>query len=70
MTQTKMFRSKFTEKELKVLKLLTLDYSNSEISNALNIREKTVEKFVQKLIVKFYATSRTNLAVKAVPLFL
>lgn len=70
MYQIKRRRSKFTEKELKVLKLLTLDYSNEEISNELNMRVKTVEKLVEKLIVKFYATSRTNLAVKAVPFFL
>lgn len=70
MVQMKKSASKFTEQELKVLKLLTIDSSNAEISKELHIREKTVEKIIEKLMVKFYATSRTNLAVKAVPLFL
>ena len=62
--------SKFTEKELLILKLLTQDYSNQEISVKLKINKKMVERYIEKLKTKFYATSRTNLAVKAVQLFL
>lgn len=70
MEQTKRKYSKFNEKEISILKLLTLDYSNEEISTKLNLRLKSVEKYIEKLKIKFYATSRTNLAVKAVQLFL
>lgn len=55
-----------TARELDVLTLLVTGKSNQEIATALGISEKTVEKHLHSLFVKFDATSRVEAAVYAV----
>lgn len=55
-----------TARELDVLSLLVAGKSNQEIAMALAISEKTVEKHMHSLFVKFDATSRVEAAVYAV----
>lgn len=55
-----------TARELDVLALLVAGKTNQEIAVALDISEKTVEKHLHSLFVKFDATSRVEAAVYAV----
>lgn len=55
-----------TARELDVLSLLVAGKSNHEIASALEISEKTVEKHLRSLFVKFDATSRVEAAVYAI----
>ena len=55
-----------TARELDVLVLLVAGKTNQEMAAALNISEKTVEKHLHSLFVKFDASSRVEAAVYAV----
>ncbi len=55
-----------TERELDVLKLLTLGDRNKEIANKLSISESTVKSYVTNIMQKFNVTDRTEAAMYAV----
>lgn len=55
-----------TDREFEVLSLIANGDSNSQISQSLNISEKTVKKHVNGLFKKMGVTSRTEVAVKAI----
>lgn len=65
-TATHKQPEKLTVRELDVLVLLVAGKSNQEMAAALNISEKTIEKHLHSLFVKFNATSRVEAAVYAV----
>ena len=66
LTQADKQSQPLTARELDVLALLVTGKSNQEIATALTISEKTVEKHLHSLFVKFDATSRVEAAVYAV----
>lgn len=55
-----------TARELDVLALLVAGKTNQEMAMVLHISEKTVEKHLRSLFVKFDASSRVEAAVYAV----
>ena len=57
---------RITTRELDVLSLLVAGKSNQEIATALEISEKTVEKHISSLFVKFDASSRVEAVVYAI----
>ena len=56
----------FTDKELKVLKLLCKEYTNKEIAEALDLSPKTIEGYKSSLLEKTGAKSSVGLALFAV----
>ncbi|QTE22285.1 response regulator [Polaribacter cellanae] len=57
---------KLTEREIKVLRLVTLEYNTSEIANQLNVSHHTVETYRRKLLKKLNVKSSIGLAMYAV----
>ncbi len=55
-----------TTRELDLLRLLVEGKGNREIAKALDISEKTVEKYLSGLFTKLRVTSRVEAAVLAV----
>lgn len=60
-----IFNPDFSERELLVLELMCKEYSNSEISDKMNISNRTVEGYKQKLIEKSGAKSIAGLIILA-----
>ncbi len=60
-----VFNPDFTEKELKILKLICKEYSNSEIAEACDISIRTVEGYRQKLVDKSGAKNIAGLVILA-----
>ncbi len=56
----------FTDKELKVLKLLCKEYTNNEMAEALDLSPKTIEGYKSRLMEKTGAKSSIGLALFAV----
>ena len=56
---------KLTKREVQVLNLLTLGYSNSQIANILNITLHTVKAHIQSILYKFHVKNRVQAAVIA-----
>ena len=52
-----------TEKEEKILNLITEGRSNRQIASALYLAEGTVKNYVSRIMEKFHASTRTELAV-------
>lgn len=57
--------SKLTTRELQVLRLITIGYSNSQIGKILNITLHTVKAHVQAILYKFKVKNRVQAAVIA-----
>lgn len=57
--------NEFTEKELRVLRLMTGGYSNQEIADKLGVSLNAVKKHISNMLEKTCLRSRTELAVKA-----
>jgi len=57
--------NKLTEREVQVLNLLTLGYSNTQIAKILNITLHTVKAHVQSILYKFKVKNRVQAAVIA-----
>ncbi|QOD60540.1 response regulator transcription factor [Polaribacter haliotis] len=57
---------KLTEREIKVLRLVTLEYNTSEIADQLNVSHHTVETHRRKLLKKLNVKSSVGLAMYAV----
>lgn len=57
--------SKLTTRELQVLRLMTIGYSNSQIGKILNITLHTVKAHVQAILYKFRVKNRVQAAVIA-----
>lgn len=60
-----VFNPDFTEKELKILKLICKEYSNSEIAEACDISIRTAEGYRQKLVDKSGAKNIAGLVILA-----
>ena len=60
-----IFNPDFSERELQVLELICKEYSNSEISDKMNISNRTVEGYRQKLIEKSGAKNLAGLIILA-----
>ena len=58
-------QKEITERELEVLMLIVLGYSNKEIAKTLFITEHTVKAHLTKIYRKLGVTNRTAAAVKA-----
>jgi DNA-binding NarL/FixJ family response regulator len=56
----------FTDREQEVLTLVCKDYTNSDISDELNISKKTVENYKLKILEKSGAKSMAGLVVNAI----
>lgn len=56
----------FTDRELEVLTLICKDYTNTDISEELNISKKTVENYKLKILEKSGAKSMAGLVVNAI----
>lgn len=56
----------FTDKELKVLKLICKEYTNNEIAEALDLSPKTIEGYKSRLLEKTGAKTSVGLALFAV----
>jgi len=57
-----------TDRELKVLRLLTLGKTNREVAKDLRISLSTAKKHVERIIAKLKVSDRTQAAVKAIEL--
>lgn len=57
--------NKLTEREVQVLKLLMLGYSNTQIASILNITLHTVKAHIQAILYKFKVKNRVQAAVIA-----
>lgn len=57
--------SKFTKKELEVLRYVTGGFSNIEISERLNVSPGVIKNHIADMLQKTGFRSRTQLAVKA-----
>jgi DNA-binding NarL/FixJ family response regulator len=55
----------FTDKELKVLKLICKEYTNNEIAEALDLSPKTIEGYKSRLLEKTGAKTSVGLALFA-----
>lgn len=51
---------KLSNRELEILELLSLGYSDKEIACALNISARTVQTHVMRSVIKLNARNRTN----------
>ncbi len=58
-------QSSLTTRELQVLRLITLGYSNSQIAKILNITLHTVKAHVQAILYKLQVKNRVQAAVIA-----
>jgi DNA-binding NarL/FixJ family response regulator len=63
---TVVFNPGFTDREQEVLTLVCKDYTNSDISDELNISKKTVENYKLKILEKSGAKSMAGLVVNAI----
>ncbi len=52
-----------TDKEEKVLRLISEGMSNRQIANALSLAEGTVKNYVSRIMEKLHANTRTELAI-------
>jgi DNA-binding NarL/FixJ family response regulator len=52
-----------TEKEEKVLSLITEGMSNRQIANSMSLAEGTIKNYVSRIMEKLHASTRTELAV-------
>ncbi|MGN0628467.1 MAG: LuxR C-terminal-related transcriptional regulator [Oscillospiraceae bacterium] len=55
----------FTDRELEVLRLMTMGLPNSKIAQRLNISEGTVKTYIHNMLVKTGFDNRTELAIEA-----
>jgi DNA-binding NarL/FixJ family response regulator len=55
-----------TEKETRILDLLAQGKSNKQIATAIFLAEGTVKNYVSRIMEKLHASSRFELAVRAV----
>lgn len=60
-----IFNPEFSERELMVLELICKEYSNGEISDKMNISNRTVEGYKQKLFEKSGAKNIAGLVILA-----
>ena len=60
-----MMQGPLTDRELQVLHLITLGYSNVQIAKILNITLHTVKAHVQSILCKMPAKNRVQAAVMA-----
>lgn len=63
---TVVFNPGFTYREIEVLTLICKDFTNTEISEKLNITKKTVENYKIKMLEKSGANSIAGLVVNAI----
>jgi DNA-binding NarL/FixJ family response regulator len=61
-----VFNPGYTERELEVLTLICKDFTNTDISEELNISKKTVENYKLKILEKSGAKSMAGLVVNAI----
>ena len=61
-------KSLLTKRELEVIRCIGRGLQDKEIASALNISEKTVQAFVQKIYKKLNTENRTEAAMKAIRL--
>jgi DNA-binding NarL/FixJ family response regulator len=57
---------RFTDRELKLLEMISQGYANKEIASKLNLAEVTIKKYIQGIFVKLGASDRTHAATMAV----
>lgn len=55
-----------TKREKEVIELLCLGYGNKEISNEMNISPRTVETYIERLMLKLRVRNRLALVVEYV----
>ena len=55
----------FTDRELEVLRLMTIGLTNSKIAQKLNISEGTVKTYIHNMLEKTGFENRTELAIEA-----
>ncbi|MEO8280026.1 MAG: response regulator transcription factor [Ideonella sp.] len=65
-TITEPFEDPLTDKEERILELLSQGKSNKQIAAAIFLAEGTVKNYVSRIMDKLHAHSRTELAVRAV----
>ena len=58
--------SPLTDKEERILDLLSQGKSNKQIANTVFLAEGTVKNYVSRIMEKLHSRSRTELAVRAI----
>lgn len=53
------------EREIKILRLMSLGYTNKVIAAELDVTQRTVEKYIAKILAKLEVDSRIEAAIKA-----
>jgi len=53
------------EREIKILRLMSLGYTNKVIAAELGVTQRTVEKYIAKILSKLEVDSRIAAAIKA-----
>lgn len=59
----KIDRTKFTEREMEIMELISKGLSNGEISKKLYISEGTVKNYISSILSKTYLSHRTQIAI-------
>lgn len=61
-------RSRFSEREIAILRLMAGGYSNKEIARSVFLAEETVKNYVSDILEKLEARDRTRAVLKAITL--